>query len=146
MKIEASGTKGPVSVVAIRGFEIAHAIKLRSVPQPTSQIGKQRKLRPQERDLTDEHRVVVVNGAKRVVERSLSPLYCSCHLVYALHFLLLRISHLGIWYIQSSATLLRSWISPLLHSSNNQTRQPQEGMSEREREVSRSLSLSNPKS
>jgi len=122
MKIEASGTKGPVSVVAIRGFEIAHAIKPRSVPQPTSQIGKQRKLRPYERDLTDEHRVVVVNGAKRVVERSLSSLYCSCHLVNALHFLLLRISHLGIWYINLQllyeAGFLLSCIPPTTRLDN----------------------------
>jgi hypothetical protein len=74
----------------------------------------------------DEHRIVVVNGVKHVVDRLFFPLYYSCHLAYALHFLFMRISHLAIWYINLQlfyeAGFLYSYIPPTTILDNLKTK------------------------
>lgn len=67
VEVEARGVEGPVVGMAVGGLEVAIGLELGRVPQPAPEIGQERELRPQQRDLSDEDRVLV-NGSKCVVE------------------------------------------------------------------------------
>lgn len=82
VEVEAGGAEGAVVGVAIGGLEVAGGVEVGGVPEAATEVGEERELRPELRDLADEDGVLVYRS-QCVVHCVFSLLYASRRSVYA---------------------------------------------------------------